>query len=428
MHRHRFIATYLARLIQAGFQSPHRVLNDFVFSMTDFRPSDWDDDPPLTVELGEPRGFDFKVLLKGEHLIEFSGVILISIADEELLVTLAEFVLEYTLTGTIRGLSGPIGGAMVQYGMSRFKTPVLLEAQTDEPLAILAIVSFMKQKGQTYARYLRRTLNSSGPAHRGIVFEAFGAYLLARAFSAPKPLSEIFQFVARDEHRALQKESAELVTLEKVDSDFKVTPLRIDDHLRRSHILGCSPKTVDDMLKWLEDPQGSAFCFPSKNVGPDLILVLRLTGDQSLLRVSVQFKHTKELPYGETKKTTGPSTWLSQETGDEDSPTGSDPPMRTKMKKAVTALVNGTKKAGDCGLLRVLFSHPALPNDDALEEAAKGYHPLATVAIRDLDPDEPALSQTIQSLAQLAFQQPDHKRKGSDDIEEAEPMRKKKKN
>jgi hypothetical protein len=96
--------------------------------------------------------------------------------------------------------------------------------------------------------------------------------------------------------------------------------------------------------------------------------------------------------------------------------------MRTK---AVTALGNGTKKAGPCGLLRVLFSHLAVPNDDALEEAAKKGHPLATVATKHLERDDSALSQTIQSLAQLAFQQPDHKRKGSDDIEGAEPMTKK---
>jgi hypothetical protein len=32
--------------------------------MTGFRPSDWDDDLPLAVELEKPGGFDFSSLLK----------------------------------------------------------------------------------------------------------------------------------------------------------------------------------------------------------------------------------------------------------------------------------------------------------------------------------------------------------------------------
>ena len=79
MHRHRFIATYLSRLIRTGFQSPQRVLNDLVSGMTGFRPSDQDDEAALTVDLEPPRGFNFEGLSNSEYLIEFSGVILISI-------------------------------------------------------------------------------------------------------------------------------------------------------------------------------------------------------------------------------------------------------------------------------------------------------------------------------------------------------------
>jgi len=64
-------------------------------------------------------------------------MVLISIAEPYLLTTLADFVLEYTFTGKIRRLSGPIGDAMTEYGVSKFKKQV---AQTDEPLAILSLV------------------------------------------------------------------------------------------------------------------------------------------------------------------------------------------------------------------------------------------------------------------------------------------------
>jgi hypothetical protein len=84
--------------------------------------------------------------LDSEHLIEFSGVILISIAEPELLTTLADFVFEYTFTGKIRGLGGDIGADMVEYGVSRFKKQLKEQvAETDEPLAILGLVTFLKR-------------------------------------------------------------------------------------------------------------------------------------------------------------------------------------------------------------------------------------------------------------------------------------------
>jgi len=156
--------------------------------MTGFRPSDWDDGTALTVKLEKPRGFSFESLSQSEHLIEFSGVILISIAEPNLLTILAHFALEYTFTGKIRGLSGPDGDAMVEFGVSRFKKQ---EAQTDEPLAILALVTFLQQEKLTLAGYLERALNTSDAASQGIVFEPFGAYLLARAFSVPTRLSSV---------------------------------------------------------------------------------------------------------------------------------------------------------------------------------------------------------------------------------------------
>ena len=134
--------------------------------MTGIRPSDWDHRPPLEVKLEDPRSFDFKSLSESEHLIVFSGVVLISIADSVLRNSLAKFVLEYTFTGKIRLLGGPIGSAMVEYGVSRFKKSNH-QAETDEPLAILALVTFV-ERTLTLDKYLRDQLNSAHAAYRGI--------------------------------------------------------------------------------------------------------------------------------------------------------------------------------------------------------------------------------------------------------------------
>ncbi len=121
-------------------------------------------------------------------------MILIFIAEPDLVDTLADFVFEYVFLGRIRGLSGPEAENMVEYGVSRFK---MQEAQTDEPLAILALVSFLEQKNQlSLTKYLARELNTSHPTSRGLVFEPFSTYLLACAFSEPKKLSDVFECTA----------------------------------------------------------------------------------------------------------------------------------------------------------------------------------------------------------------------------------------
>jgi len=394
--------------------------------MTGFRPSDWDGDEEPTVKLGNLYGFNFESLLGGEHLIGFSGVILISIAESKLLPILADFVLEYTLTGEIRRLGGPIGEAMVEFGVSRFREQA---AQTDEPLAILALVTLFEQQELTTAGYLIRALNTPNPACRGIAFEAFGAYLLARAFSDPTPLREVFELVegGKKANKKLLDEVAELVTLEKVGDDFQVTPLKIATNFRSSHVLGRSPKTAADTLEWLQNPQGSAFCFPANTVGPDLIFVLKLTNyKDKVLRVCVQFKHTQTLSPQDSEKairTTDPSTFLSRKTKDNNSPTCSDPLMRGEIENAIKNLGNGTNKAGRCGLLQVVFSRPSPPDSNALEKAAKGSHPLATVLVRFLEEPESDLGQAILSLANVALRGPDRKRKDPDEIEGARPKR-----
>ena len=399
--------------------------------MTGFRPSGWGGGTAFTVELEQPHIFSFESLSESEYLIELSGVILISIAEPDLLTTLAAFVLEYTFTGKIRNLCGPNGDAMVEYGVSRFKQASRFKqvAQTDERLAILALVNFVKTKGLNLERYWTRDLNTSNAAYRGIVFEAFGAYLLARAFSVPTPLSKVFEFVGGGKaNEALQDEPAELVTLERDGDDFQTTTLQIEKHHRSSHVVGCSPPTAADTLEWLQNPQGSAFCFPASTVGPDLIFVLRLTSDNTVLRVCVQFKYTENLSPQSSEKairTTDPSTFLSEKTRYSNSPTCSDPSMRDKMEEAIKNFGNGTKKAGRCGLLRVVICHPSLTDSYTLEETAKGSHPLAVVPLSTLEPPESDLGQPTL-FRQSGTPILERKRMGSDEIEGARPKRQRK--
>ena len=371
--------------------------------MTGRRPSDWVDD--TVIELEPPFNFDFEGLLKSnsEHLIEFSGVIIISIAETELVSTLTDFVFEYTFTGKIRGLGGATADAMVEYGVSRFKKH---EAQTDEPLAILGLVAFIAKRGLSLSSHLRRELNTANPAYRGMAFEPFATYMLARAFSTPTPLSSVFDLVG-EVRESLRHQCAELVALEKDGDNFRATPIRIKTESQPTHMLGYSASTADDTLKWLQDPQGSAFCFPANVVGPDVISVLRLTKDNIFLCVCCQVKHTKQLSSHQTEKalrTTDPSSFLSQKTADDDTFTCSDQRMLRRLQEAVMGLGKRTKKAATFGVLQVLCSYPSLPDDNKLEEAAKRSPPLATVAVDLLEMENAEMDEAIKSLADRATQ------------------------
>jgi hypothetical protein len=78
---------------------------------------------------------------------------------------------------------------MVEFGVSRFKKsssrgPRI--AETDEPLAILGLVTFLGEHQLTLERHLSGALNIANASARDIAFEPFGAYLGAHAFSAPR--------------------------------------------------------------------------------------------------------------------------------------------------------------------------------------------------------------------------------------------------
>jgi hypothetical protein len=109
---------------------------------------------------------------------------------------------------------------MVEYGLARFKKSNVDGSrctETDEPLAILGIVKFLSTLGHTLERHEIDPLNSPIASTTGLAFESFCAYLLARAFATPTPLSNVFTFSG---HCSLGKEKAELVALRKGRTGF----------------------------------------------------------------------------------------------------------------------------------------------------------------------------------------------------------------
>jgi hypothetical protein len=214
--------------------------------------------------------------------------------DKALFHQVAGFIFDYIFNNKPRDLGSPNSEKLVEYGFARFGD-LYRTIVVDEPLVLLAAVNHLCDKTAVNLRHflLEGLLTSNGGA-QGISFEHFGAFLLAIAFREPQPLSSVFEF--HGSHQ-LQDESAQLVAIEKANGQYVCTPVDILSDTRPMYTMGHTSTTADQTLSWVRNPRRSVFCFPVKAIGPDLLLVLRLS-DARVLRVVVRFKQINQPSLG----------------------------------------------------------------------------------------------------------------------------------
>jgi hypothetical protein len=298
------------------------------------------------------------------------------ISGPSLLRQIAGRILVYIFAGNRRDLGGSNNGKLVEYGVAQFGS--LQDIIINEPIALLASADyFTAETSCSLSYFLAHELSRPYERARGVRFEHFGAYLLALAFKSPRRLSTVFDFVGEND---LQGEIGELVEVHKTGDRLVCNPVDITSDTLPTYILGRTHRTKMETLSWLPDPERTVFCFPGKDLGPDLILLLRLSNGR-LVRVFVRFKQTSV------------STMGSKET--EEAWSATDPyfytanlALREESPTSVRDLGSGTDEAGDPGLvLRVLVTYPAVSHAETLAllaNADQGHHPVATVDIASL--------------------------------------------
>ena len=155
-------------------------------------------------------------------------------------------------------------------------------------------------------------LSTSNAAARGMALEQVGAYLLGIAFSSPRRLSDVFNFVIEND---LQDRKVQLVAIHQLDRKHTCKPVNILSRVPTpTYVVGYSPRTVEETLAWIKNSQQTVFCFPANSVGPDLILVLMLS-DNTVLRVLIQFKTQKTMGPSDTKnalRSTDPQKFITE--------------------------------------------------------------------------------------------------------------------
>ena len=272
-------------MLRSGFQAPHHVLTRFVAGMTGYTPSDVDSFNESTSgpELEQPRGFDFTKLQQHARRVDKTHA-----SESTLFRQIAGCVFDYIFHGNPRSQLSPEDIKLVEYGVARFGHDK--NFISDEPLALLAVADYYTNQTQWDLPYfLKEGVSGSDASARGVGLEYFGAYALALAFRSWTRLGDVFDFVGGKND--LENEIGHLVAVHKQDEGYKAYPFDISSPSLPTYILGQKHHSSKETLNWLDDPNRVVFCFPAQNVGPDLILVLRLS-DEHLLPVVVQFKHS----------------------------------------------------------------------------------------------------------------------------------------
>lgn len=445
--RHRFTALYLSHLLAHSLEAPHRTLDDFIEGMTHFRPSDAADvveKPRNTKSLiskMDPSGFHFEKLKDSTYLPSTLACHSKAVCpDQRLLRTIAVSVLEYIFTGQPRSLGGPDTELLVEHGFARFY--VQQEGIADEPLALLAATHYFSLNTPwTLQHLLLDSLTETKASPRGFAFQFYGSYMLAAAFQSWRKLSSVFTFIGKT---PLQNESARLVAVNKQPrSVSQVHPVSFDRRTGPHYILGHSPTSQEETLSWMENPKGTAFCFPEEHVGPDLILLLELSSG-GVLRVLVQYKHHSNkstitpLETEDAFRTTDPAKFISTRDKSEPAAGRSPPPryvfvfvyilclfvsynihshsvakqnaeMNRRLRRALLALAPCTDLAGSDSVLRVMIAYPAKANIARLDFLIKNdpaRHPGAVVDLTKLAScqAEVDIFQSLRSMANCNIQ------------------------
>lgn len=348
-------------------------------------------------------------------------------------------MLEYIFTRQPRSLGGTNIELLVEHGFARFYTQQ--EGIADEPLALLAAVHYFSLNTPWNLKHLLLDgLNETKASSRGFAFQLYGSYMLAAAFQSWKKLSSVFTFIGKTQ---LQNESARLVAVIKHScSGSQVHPVSFDQRIGPHYILGHSPTSREETLSWLENPKGTAFCFPEELVGPHLILLLELSSG-GVLRVLIQFKHHSNkgtitpLETEDAFRTTDPAKFISTRDKSVTAAGGSPPPryvcfcvhivpfasyniyshsvakrnteMNHRLRSALLTIAPRTNLAGSDSVLRVMVAYPAKANVGRLDSLIKNdpaRHPGAVVDLLKLASCEAEVNifQSLQSMANCKIQ------------------------
>ncbi|KAJ7512372.1 hypothetical protein B0H11DRAFT_479554 [Mycena galericulata] len=395
--RHRFTTTFLAELLYQCFRSPHKLLNAFVKTYTDFAPSDgqqWIAQEPHDSQWPEAlrlNSFDLPKLEQNvDMLTQIRKIINVQLIRSELAtdVTIHE-------------------KRFVEYGVARHTESSTNQIIIDEPLVLFAL-SKIANSSQWYSNNIRAMMSTKSNG-----FEDYLAFVLPFLFESAPRLDRVFDFYG-PKTPSWTSHRAELVSIR--DDGWPIPDIsRVLPNARPSFSYGFNAgadhKATVDWLKHRGPGSGSFICFPPNGMGPDLIFVLRVLDGSSpapLLWVAVQAKYSEVPPHlgAETlrdavRSVTPQRFWINK-AGNHYAPVA-NPTLVDDTLRALKKLPNRMESgAGTYSLLRVVASCPV----PAKMERADGWTSQKRVHYDDADDKHPIACLNRQFLADATSKLP----------------------
>ncbi|KAF7299386.1 hypothetical protein MIND_00887900 [Mycena indigotica] len=282
--RYRTTASAISYLLETGFENPHDELDNWIMLNTGFIPSDSpNSEIRLPLNIGEHRNTLIKQL-------KYSKIAKSASTRELFVNTIFESFVRSSALDITRA-----SHVLVEAGFARFTQKEKLgETCLFEPLIILAAIWQIEQAENeqgsarnAFGEYFMRkvesaTLTRLGSQHNG--FESYVALVLARAFGNFAPLSDVFSFDEKYNPVWMRNRRARLVSIHREDGPGSTA--------RGISAVSVGARRLLSSGSIIATPFRAPICFPSQNMGPDVILKLQLDDDDgSFVWVVVQCKN-----------------------------------------------------------------------------------------------------------------------------------------
>ncbi|KAJ7081316.1 hypothetical protein B0H15DRAFT_467114 [Mycena belliarum] len=348
--RHRSTASLMFALLSEGLQNPHTRFYDYIEEHTGLGPID-----AVEQVISENRdpGRNWQNQF---YSMDFSNI------PAETKSIFLDVLYRYMATHLAPAPLGHEYLKLVNDGYARCIDSDLSRITIDEPLALVgAAVKLLPHPSKRPAEelYIPGHPNNSPETFLGSLrlnaprspqsFSHCLVFYLARIFSQPRSLAEVFNFPYK--LPAWANQAAQLVKFHRGNSlEVEHTVVDPDDY---SAPLATPTTSLEDTISWLEHEHGTAFCLPSSS-SPDLLFALQLA-DESFVWVAMRaIPSTEPIPDSELK--TAVSQLNSESLFDFE---GADPSLHDRALTALQALPSRTSKVGKHSLFRVVAAFPA---------------------------------------------------------------------
>jgi hypothetical protein len=163
----------------------------------------------------------------------------------------------------------------------------------DEPLYVVAAESWLHQQAEFSTFQWRISgLDSHSTSLNG--FEAYLAFYMRHIFEKPQRLDTLFTFrqdFAKRSDMVWKSQDFELVVVSKGVYDDGIRVSTVTPSGGPSDNICLRAASENDVLDWLAtNKKQFVFCFPTTNMGPDIMFFIRSKETQKLLLVVLQAK------------------------------------------------------------------------------------------------------------------------------------------